>query len=167
MVQQMTSRLLAVVMAVAVSSGLLAHATQGPRPAMTSAAPVSFKLPKVKPPTASDLQMTAHRVSNQTLILIDPRSEPIRTAFLRDREALEKLRHDPKSKVKGNLNEYISMQQVKLQVLEDDALDQLSRSALSVADARISEMHHVVAHARATVNQSGGPDQPQSGDHSG
>jgi hypothetical protein len=164
MALQMTSRLLMVVIAVAVSSGLLAHAAQGPRSAVAlkNPAPISFKLPQVKLPTAADVQNAVHNLSNQTLILIDPKSEPIRAAYLRDREALEKLRHDPRSKGRGDLDDYISIQQTKLQVLEDDALDQLSRSAHSVADARISEMHHVVAHAQATVSQSG---KQQSGTH--
>jgi hypothetical protein len=151
MVVKMTNRLLAVVIMLTVFACVLVHSTQGPQPRVRDAAPVSFKLPQVKLPAPSDIRMTANWVSNQTLSLFDPKSEPIRSAYLRDRQALEQLRNDPNSTVRGNLDAYITDQEARLDVLEQEALTELSNTSLSGAGIKIQAMHQLVTQARAAV----------------
>src|SRR5436853_7000286 len=85
MVISMTNRLLALVIALALSGGIAAHAAQAPhRPLAPIALPSASALPAA-------LQTAASRITETATGAIDP-SAAIRSAYQRNRVALEDLR---------------------------------------------------------------------------
>lgn len=145
MVSTMTNRLLAVVIAVALSSGIAAHAAQSPqRPiapiALTSASSL---------PTA--LQTAAAHIGETATGTFDP-SAAIRDAYQRDHVALERLRQQA-SALKGSahpaFNQYIDDQ--------ESALDETEHSALATvrpsASTAIAAMDQLVAAAQAVLTR--------------
>jgi hypothetical protein len=139
MVITMTNRLLSVVIALALTSGIVAHAAQAPQRPL---APVTL-------PDA--LQMAASHVSETATGAVDP-SAAIRAAYQRNHVALEHLRQQA-SALKGSahaaFNQFISDQEEALTQIERTALA-TSRPAVSSA---IAAMDNVVAAAEAELNR--------------
>src|SRR5712691_6952438 len=139
MVITMTNRLLSVVIALALTSGIVAHAAQSPQRPL---APVTL-------PDA--LQTAASHVSETATGAVDP-SAAIRAAYQRNHVALEHLRQQA-SALKGGahaaFNQFISDQEEALTQTERTALA-TSRPAVSSA---IAAMDNVVAAAEAELNR--------------
>jgi hypothetical protein len=169
MVISMTNRLLVMVIAFALTSGVVAHAATAPeRPLAPITLPAASSLPMT-------LQTAASRISETATGAIDP-SAAIRDAYQRDHVALEHLRQAA-SRLKGSAHPAFN------QLISDDegALTEIERTALattrpSVASA-IAAMDAVVASAQAELgrqlsqpgaskSQAGGA-KSQSGDQSG
>jgi hypothetical protein len=114
----MTSRLLGVVIAFALTSGIVAHAAEAPQRPM---APISFTSASALPIA---LQTAASHVAETATGAIDP-TAAIRAAYQRDHVALEHLRQQA-SQLKGSahpaVNQYISDQEGALTELERTAL---------------------------------------------
>ena len=152
MVITMTNRLLSVVIALALTSGIVAHAAQSPQRPL---APVTL-------PDA--LQTAASHVSETATGAVDP-SAAIRAAYQRNHVALEHLRQQA-SALKGGahaaFNQFISDQEEALTQIERTALA-TSRPAVSSA---IAAMDNVVAAAEAELNrelsQTSGPGSTNS-----
>lgn len=151
MVIKMTNRLLALVMALAFSSGIIAHAAQDPatrqrtEPQLTLGErtnPRQVSLPQV-------LQTAASKVSETAAAAIDP-SAAIRAAYQRDHVALEHLRQSA-SQLKGNahaaFNHLISDREVELTELERTALATRNPSATTA----IAAMDKLVASTEAEL----------------
>lgn len=167
MVISMTNRLLAMVIAVALSSGIAAHAAQAPQRPL---APISL-------PTASSLPMTLQtavsRIGETATSTIDP-AAAIRDAYQRDHVALEHLRQQA-SQLKGGAHPAFE------QLISDDesTLTDIERTALAtsrpLADSTINAMDQLVTSAEAELNQQlaitsktpTSSDQPQNGHRSG
>lgn len=139
MVITMTNRLLSMVIALALTSGIVAHAAQAPQRPL---APVTL-------PAA--LQTAASHVGETATSAIDP-SGAIRAAYQRNRVALEHLRQQA-SALKGSahaaFNQFISDQEL--------ALTQTERAALATsrpdAPSAITAMDELVAAAEAELNR--------------
>ena len=139
MVITMTNRLLGIVIALALTSGIVAHAAQAPQRPL---APVTL-------PAA--LQTAASHVGETATGAIDP-SGAIRAAYQRNRVALEHLRQQA-SALKGSahaaFNQFISDQEL--------ALTQTERAALATSrpdvSSAIAAMDRVVAGAEAELNR--------------
>jgi hypothetical protein len=145
MVIKMTNRLLAMVIAFAFASGVAAHAAQDPsRPLAPVALPAASAVPFA-------LQTAASRITETATSAIDP-SAAIRSAYQRDRVALEHLRQQA-SQLKGSahpaFNQFVSDQ--------EDALAELQRTALATtrpsASSSIAAMDRLVAAAQAELNR--------------
>ena len=139
MVISMTNRLLGIVIALALSSGVVAHAAQAPQRPI---APVTL-------PAA--LQTAASHVSESATSAIDP-AAAIRAAYQRNRVALEHLRQQASS-LKGTphaaFNQLVSDQEL--------ALTQTERAALATtrpdAAGAIAAMDKLVAAAGAELDR--------------
>jgi hypothetical protein len=141
----MTNRLLGIVIALALTSGVVAHAASAPQRPI---APVSL-------PTASNLpaalQTAASRISETATSTIDP-AAAIRGAYQRDRVALAHLRQQA-SQLKGSahpaFNQFISDQEL--------ALTQTERAALATtrpdAQSAIAAMDKLVSAAQAELTR--------------
>lgn len=145
MVITMTNRLLAVVIAIALSSGIAAHAAQDPqRPLAPIAVPAATDLPTVLQTAASHLTETATGA-------IDP-AGTIRAAYQRDHVALERLRQQA-SALKGSahpaFNQYVNDQEAALTEIEHTAL----ATARPEASSTIAAMDQLVNAAGAHLNQ--------------
>jgi hypothetical protein len=154
----MTNRLLGIVIALALTSGVVAHAASAPQRPI---APVSL-------PTASNLpaalQTAASRISEAATSTIDP-AAAIRGAYQRDRVALAHLRQQA-SQLKGSahpaFNQFISDQEL--------ALTQTERAALATtrpdAQSAIAAMDKLVAATQTELNrelsQNGDPNSKNS-----
>jgi len=145
MVISMTNRLLALVIALALSGGIAAHAAQDPqRPLAPIALPSASALPAA-------LQTAASRITETATGAIDP-SAAIRSAYQRNRVALEHLRQQG-SQLKGSAHPAFN------QLISDDerALTELERAALAttrpVASSTIAAMDKLVASAQAELNR--------------
>ncbi len=145
MVISMTNRLLALVIALALSGGIAAHAAQAPQqPLAPIALPSASSLPAA-------LQTAASRITETATGVIDP-SAAIRSAYQRNRVALEHLRQQG-SQLKGSAHPAFN------QLISDDerSLTELQRSALAttrpVASSAIAAMDQLVASAQAELNR--------------
>jgi hypothetical protein len=144
MVSMMTNRLLAVVVALALSSGIAAHAAQAPREPIT---PISFTSASSLPTV---LQTAASRLTETAAGAIDP-SAAIRDAYQRDHVALERLRQQAsalKASAHPAFNQYIDDQEGALTELERTSLATIRPSASS----SIAAMDQLVAAAQAELN---------------
>lgn len=160
MVISMTNRLLAVVMALAFTSGIVAHAAQAPeRPIVPATLPAAGTLP-------TTIETAANRLTETATGTIDP-SGAIRDAYQRDHVALERLRQQA-SPLKGSahpaFNQYISDQEA--------ALTELDRTALATtrpaAGRTIAAMDTLVADAQSRLDQelqSGATKSAAAGQH--
>jgi hypothetical protein len=136
---QMTNRLLGIVIALALTSGIVAHAAQAPQRPL---APVTLP---------ATLQTAASHVSETATGAVAP-TAAIRAAYQRNRVALEHLRQLA-SPLKGNaraaFNQFISDQEL--------ALTQTERAALATsrpdAPSAIAAMDKLVAAAEAELNR--------------
>lgn len=139
MVINMTNRLLGIVIALALTSGLVAHAAQAPQRPL---APVTLP---------ATLQTAASHVTETATGAIDP-AAAIRAAYQRNRVALEHLRQQA-SPLKGSahaaFNQFVSDQEL--------ALTQTERAALATtrpdATSAIAAMDKLVAAAAAELNR--------------
>jgi len=145
MVISMTNRLLALVIALALSGGIAAHAAQDPQqPLAPIALPSASALPAA-------LQTAASRITETATGAIDP-SAAIRSAYQRNRVALEHLRQQG-SQLKGSAHPAFN------QLISDDerALIEIERAALAttrpVASSTIAAMDKLVASAQAELNR--------------
>src|ERR1700731_3124940 len=154
----MTSRLLGVVIAFALTGGIVAHAAEAPqRPLAPITFPSATALPVV-------LQTAASHVAETATGAIDP-TAAIRAAYQRDHVALEHLRQQA-SQLKGSahpaFNEYISDQEGALTELERTALA-TSRPAVA---STIAAMDNLVTAAQAKLalelSQAGGAKSPDT-----
>lgn len=163
MVITMTNRLLAIVIAFALSSGIIAHAAQDS----------SIKKPVLPLPHLTlGEQATpepAPAVFEEVAAAIDPRA-PIRDAYVRDQVALEHLRQSASklsSKLRPGFNAQISDDEAKLVDIERTALASSNPSSSSVKD-----MDKLVASATATLagdeakHESDGSEHSSSSTHS-
>src|SRR5438132_5705043 len=90
MVVQMTNRLLSIVMALAFTSGLVAHAAQDTRTQLPALPHLQLPaVPRVSLPASSPLPTALQAVANS---VIEPDRTAIKAAYQRDHDALEHLR---------------------------------------------------------------------------
>ena len=140
----MTNRLLGVVIAFALSSGIVAHAAEAPQRPL---APIGFTSASALPVA---LQTAASRVAETATGAIDP-TAAIRDAYQRDHVALEHLRQQA-SQLKGSahpaFNQYISDREGALTELERTALA-TSRPAVA---STIAAMDTLVTAAQARLD---------------
>src|SRR5258708_7377755 len=145
----MTNRLLGIVMAMALTSGIVAHAAQAPQRPLIS-------LPA--------LQTAATHVGETATGAIDP-AAAIRAAYQRNHVALEHLRQQA-SPLKGSARvafyQFISYQEA--------ALTQTQRTALATrrpaASSSIAGMDKLRAAAKAELNRELGKTGPAKGKES-
>ena len=153
MVINMTNRLLAVVIAIALSGGIAAHAAQAPQRPLT---PISL-------PAATDLpaalQTAASHITETATGAIDP-AAAIRDAYQRDHVALEALRQQA-SALKGSahpaFNQYLDTQEAALLELERTSLATIrpsAGSAISSMDALVTAAQQRLAQALAQPDAS-------------
>ena len=139
MVIQTTNRMLAIVIAIFLSSGIVAHAAQAPQRPLTPAT-----LP-------TDLQTAASRVGEMATGAIDP-SAAIRGAYQRDLVALERLRQQA-SQLNGSkhagFSQFISDREAVLTEIERTAL----ASSRPAASSTIVAMDTVVGAAQAEMDR--------------
>ncbi|HEY9287749.1 MAG TPA: hypothetical protein VIT43_06980 [Candidatus Dormibacteraeota bacterium] len=145
MVSTMTNRLLAVVIAMALSSGIAAHAAQSPQRPI---APITLTSASSLPTT---LQTAAAHIGETATGTFDP-SAAIRDAYQRDHVALERLRQQASALNRSAhpaFNQYIDDQ--------ESALDETEHSALATvrpsAPTAIAAMDQLVAAAQGQLTQ--------------
>jgi hypothetical protein len=138
MVIKMTNRMLSIVIAIALTSGIVAHAAQAPQRPLA---------PLTLPAT---LQTAASHVGETATGAIDP-SAAIRAAYQRNRVALEHLRQQAsplKGTARAAFDQFISDQEL--------ALTQAERTALATSrpdvSSSIAAMDSVVAAADVELN---------------
>src|SRR2546430_14280862 len=145
----MTNRLLGIVIALALTSGVVAHAASAAqRPLSPIAFPAASSLPTA-------IQTAASRLSETATSAIDP-AAAIRGAYQRDRLALVHLRQQA-SPLKGSahpaFNQFISDQEL--------ALTQTERAALATtrpdAQSAIAAMGNLAAATEAEPNHAVSP----------
>lgn len=155
----MTSRLLGVVIAFALTSGIVAHAAEAPQRPLS---PINFASASALPVA---LQTAASRVAEAATGAIDP-TAAIRAAYQRDHVALEHLRQQA-SQLKGSahpaFNQYVSDQEGALTELEQTSLA-TSRPAVA---STIAAMDNLVTAAQAKLelelSQAGAAKPQESG----
>jgi hypothetical protein len=165
----MTSRLLGVVIAFALTSGIVAHAAEAPQRPL---APISFTSASALPVA---LQTAASHVAETATGAIDP-TAAIRAAYVRDHVALEHLRQQA-SQLKGSahpaFNQYVSDREAALTELERTALA-TSRpavaSTIAAMDNLVTAAHakldlELSAAAAATLQDSGQSAKGHSNNH--
>lgn len=162
MVISMTNRLLMMVIAFALTSGVVAHAAQAPeRPLAPVTLPAASSLPMT-------LQTAASRLGEAATATIDP-SGAIRDAYQRDHVALEHLRQAA-SALQGSAHPAFNQL-----ILDDEAtLTDIERGALATsrpsASSAIAAMDTVVAGAQAELDRQlslPGATKSQGGNQSG
>ena len=145
MVSTMTNRLLSVVIAVALSSGIAAHAAQSPQRPI---APIALTSASSLPTT---LQTAAAHLGETATGTFDP-SAAIRDAYQRDHVALERLRQQA-SALKGSahpaFNQYVDDQESALDETEHSALATVRPSSTTA----IAAMDQLVAAAEAELTR--------------
>jgi hypothetical protein len=163
---KMTNRLLAVVIAFALSSGIFAHAAQAPDKAFGA---ITFPAASSLPAT---LQTAASHLTETATGAIDP-SGAIRDAYQRDHVALEALRQEA-SQLQGSahpdFNQYIADQESALVGIERLGLATTRPNAQStigamdqLVSATQSELSRELALAgaqKANASISGGKSHP-------
>jgi hypothetical protein len=165
MMISMTNRLLSIVIALALTSGIVAHAAQAPQQPLTPITlPAGSSLPTV-------LQTAASHLSETATGTIDP-SGAIRGAYQRDHVALERLRQQAsqlKASARPAFNQFISDQETALLAVERAALT-TSRPAptstiaamdklVAAAEAELGRQLSAAANAKAKSSQQGGQSQ--------
>lgn len=157
MVIEMTNRLLAVVVAVAVSATLAAHAAQGPIQHLPlvhfglglPSATVSLR-PAVPAAVPGALETAAVLVTRSARQALDPKAAVL-SAYQRDHDALEHLRQQA-SALRGPahpaFNRLLDADQQALATLERQALDYQSGDTT----AAVAAMDQVVRQAQAALS---------------
>src|SRR5438128_2352668 len=141
----MTNRLLGIVIAFALTSGVVAHAASAAqRPLAPANLPTASNLPAA-------LQTAASQISEVAISAIDP-GAAIRGAYQRDHVALEHLRQQA-SQLNGSahpaFNQFVSDQEAALLDLERTAL----ASSRPAASSTITAMDALVTAAQAELNR--------------
>jgi|ERR1700736_487333 len=139
MVIKMTNRLLSIVIAIALTGGIVAHAAQAPQRPL---APITLP---------ATLQTAASHVSEAATGAVDP-GAAIRAAYQRNRVALEHLRQQAsslKGNARANFNQFISDQEAALTSVERSALATTRPSSASA----IAAMDKLVAAAQAELTR--------------
>ena len=134
-----TNRMLGIVIAIFMTSGIVAHAATAPQRPLT---PVTLRV---------DLQTAASRVGEKATGAIDP-SAAIRGAYQRDLVALERLRQQGSQlNVSGRpaFSQFISDQEAALTSTERTAL----ASSRPASSSTIAAMDMLVAAAQAELNR--------------
>lgn len=129
MVIKTTNRMLAIVIAIFMTSGIVAHAATAPQRPLT---PVTLPV---------DLQTAASRVGETATGTVDP-GAAIRGAYQRDRVALERLRQQSsqlKTSARPAFDQFLSDQEVALLDIERAALT-TSRPAASTTIAAMDRL---------------------------
>lgn len=134
---RMTNRLLSIVIALALTSGIAAHAATAP---MRPLAPITL-------PAA--LQAVASRVAESATGTVDP-GAAIRAAYQRDHVALEHLRQQATLNGSAHpaFDQYISDKETALTDLERNAL----ATSRPDASSTIAAMDSLVSAAQAQLN---------------
>ena len=139
MVIKMTNRLLSIVIAIGLTSGIVAHAASAPqRPLAPATLPAA-------------LQTAATYVSETATGAIDP-GAAIRAAYQRNRVALEHLRQQAaplKSSARAAFNQFVSDQELVLTQTERTAL----ATSRPVVSSTITAMDKLVAEAEAELKR--------------
>jgi hypothetical protein len=156
MVIMMTNRLLGIVIALALTSGIVAHAAQAPQRPLT---PISL-------PDA--IQTAASKVSETATGAVDP-AAAIRAAYQRNRVALAHLRQQA-SPLKGSARATVD----QLIADQEGALTETQRTALATrrptASSAIAEMDKLVGAAEEGLNRElskAGGDKSNNSDQGG
>ena len=139
MVIKMTNRLMSIVIAIALTGGIVAHAAQAPQRPL---APITLP---------ATLQTAASHVSEAATGAVDP-GAAIRAAYQRNRVALEHLRQQAsplKGNARANFNQFISDQEAALTSVERSALATTRPSSASA----IAAMDKLVAAAQAELTR--------------
>src|SRR3989441_3861324 len=141
----MTNRLLGIVIAFALTSGVVAHAASAPqRPLAPANLPTASNLPAA-------LQTAASQISEVATSAIDP-GAAIRGAYQRNHVALEHLRQQA-SQLKGSahpaFNQFISDQEAALLDVERTAL----ATSRPTASSTIAAMDKLVTAAQVELNR--------------
>ena len=139
MVINTTNRMLAIVVAIFLTSGVVAHAAQAPQRPL---APGTLQ---------TDLQTAASRLGETATGAIDP-SAAIRGAYQRDLVALERLRQQGAplpARPYAAFSQYISDQEAALTEIERTAL----ASSRPVASSTIAAMDTLAAAAQVELNR--------------
>ncbi len=150
MVVQMTNRLLALVMALAFSSGLVAHAAQNTRAQFPALPHLQLPaVPRVSLPAPSPLPTDLQAVANSVL---ESDRATIKAAYQRDHNALEHLRQQA-SVLRGPalaaFNHLVQQDEQALLEMEDSALPaQLSAAGVQTV---VANMDSVVSQARTEL----------------
>jgi len=175
MVISMTNRLLVMVIAFALTSGVVAHAAQAPeRPLAPISLPAASSLPMA-------LQTAASRITETATGALDP-SAAIRDAYQRDHVALEHLRQAA-SQLNGSahpaFNQLISDDESKLTEIERTALattrpsvstsiaamDAVVTSAQTELDHELSQPSASKSEGHGAQSQNGGPSEKLHGNN--
>lgn len=145
MVISMTNRLLSMVIAFALTSGVVAHAAQAPQRPL---APITLSATSS---LSMALQTAASRIGETATGAIDP-SAAIRDGYQRDHVALEHLRQAA-SALKGSAHPAFN----QLILNDEAALTEIERTALATirpsASGAIAAMDRVVAGAQAELDR--------------
>jgi hypothetical protein len=158
MVVQMTNRLLAVVMALAFSSGLVAHAAQNTRTQLPALPHLQLPaVPRVSLPAVSPLPTALRAVAGSAL---EPDRAAIKAAYQRDHDALEHLRQqasDLRGPAHPAFNHLVQQDEQALLEMEEAALSaQLTAEGLSTVvtnmDSVVNQARNDLAVARAQDN---------------
>jgi hypothetical protein len=137
----MTNKLLATVMAIALSGALTARASQDLR----------LTTPTVQ---ASSLPAALKQAAASASTALDPTAGSIREAYQKDHDALEHLRQQG-SGLAGpthqQFNQLIGADQAQLLALEKAALDKIAAGSPVNGTATIAQMAAIVAQAQAAL----------------
>jgi hypothetical protein len=139
MVINTTNRMLAIVIAIFLASGIVAHAAQERQRPITPGT------------LAVDLQAAASRISEMAIGTIDP-GAAIRSAYQRDLVALERLRQQGsqlQASMRPAFSQFISDQEATLTETERTAL----ASSRPAASSTIAAMDGLVAAAQAELSR--------------
>jgi hypothetical protein len=142
----MTNRLLGIVIAFALTSGIVAHAASAPQRPL---APVTLAAAASSLP--ADLETAASHVTEAATSAVDP-AGAIRAAYQRDHVALEHLRQQA-AQLKGSahpaFNQFISDQEAALLDIERTAL----ASSRPASSTTIAAMDTLVTAAQSELNR--------------
>src|SRR5438270_5344932 len=147
----MTNRLLGIVIAFALTSGVVAHAAQAPQRPLT---PITFPAASSLP---AALETAASHVTEAATGAIDP-AGAIRAAYQRDHVALEHLRQQA-SQLKGSahpaFNQLVSNDEAKLVEMEKTALaskDASTSATIAAMDQLVTPAQAALAEAKEQAN---------------
>lgn len=151
MVVQMTNRLLATVMAMAVSSGLVAHAAQNALPQLPALP--HLQLPADVRVSLSEPSSLPAALQTAAVDALDPDRAAIKAVYQRDHGALEQLRQQGstlRSPAHQAFNQLIEADEKALQQLEESAL--ASNLTASGVNTAVAGMDRLVNQAQTALN---------------
>jgi hypothetical protein len=158
MVVQMTNRLLSIVMALAFTSGVVAHAAQNTRTQLPALPHLQLPaLPRVSLPASSPLPTALRAVATSVL---EPDRTAIKAAYQRDHDALEHLRQqasDLRGPAHPAFNHLVQQDEQALLEMEQSSLSaQLSGAGINTVianmDSMVNQARNDLAVARGQAN---------------